>query len=546
MSEKKTEKKESKTTNIVLLDFKEEKVDKTKILKERPLGEIILDMELSEDIRIEALEMFYKEKGDETSELVNKLASMYQFSGTYLLRSFLYKVCTEADIHVLLKSVLVKSLCSFDEEDEIGYKALNILYPSIGNDIGTPCKVELAILLMNSPKYKKNALTYFCGIINNQDLEVDYRYKTILGLEHHLDKKTSLYFIKNACWEFINTKNRTRYRILASQCLLQKCKVTKREKTKIQELLYSFASDNSLDHNLRADSADVLLQLGDDKHKKLGEEIILLLGREGKLTRTIYDNAQNVHVEEIDKSALEIIEFLFTMPTLALKSRDDLKEEKETGKTVSGSEIDFNYVQSKIKKLIEAEKKEKKIEKKEKYEREELIKTSLDRINMDRGLYSKYKCSLRTILIKVWSYIHGHKSEKEMRARLLEELCETAGWCSSGYVKRLANTITGFGDFSLRISWKDQIIANLGGRLNARAKKIDDLEYQELVLEEMMIKSVDYKSRKHFLGFFRKNLLSIREEMYQEFKHYISDTDFDLYFRSAIESYEGYGEKIKV
>jgi hypothetical protein len=125
-----------------------------------------------------------------------------------------------------------------------------------------------------------------------------------------------------------------------------------------------------------------------------------------------------------------------------------------------------------------------------------------------------------------------------MKIRLFQELEEMAGTCSSGYLSRLVNSITGFGDFSLRISWRDQIIANLGGRLNARARKIDDLDFADLVICEMAIQSHDYQSRKHFLRFFRQNLLSIREEMYQEFKDYIPDTDFDLHFRAAVSQYE--------
>ena len=33
-------------------------------------------------------------------------------------------------------------------------------------------------------------------------------------------------------------------------------------------------------------------------------------------------------------------------------------------------------------------------------------------------------------------------------------------------------------------------------------------------------------------------MLSIRQELYEEFKEYITDTDFDLYFRAAIATYE--------
>ena len=62
--------------------------------------------------------------------------------------------------------------------------------------------------------------------------------------------------------------------------------------------------------------------------------------------------------------------------------------------------------------------------------------------------------------------------------------------------------------------------------------------FQEKVLEEMMIASNDYSSRINFLKFFRKNMLGIREELYEEFKIHIDDTSFDLYCRAAIANYE--------
>jgi hypothetical protein len=132
----------------------------------------------------------------------------------------------------------------------------------------------------------------------------------------------------------------------------------------------------------------------------------------------------------------------------------------------------------------------------------------------------------------------GHDSEEEMNKRLLEELFEMAGTCSSGFATRLINTISGFGDFSVRISWKDQITANLSGRLNARIRDMDDLRLQEKVLSEMTIESSRYDVRKNFLKFLRKHILEIRGELYEEFKNHISDADFDLYFRGAISMYE--------
>ena len=526
-------------TAIISLSETPETTDEKELLEEKNLPSTIVDLSVSEETRLKALDLYYDSHGfNDTIEIINKLAGLFQFSGLSLLKSYLYNICVVSTISPVLKTIIVKSLCSYKKDDETGYKAINIIYPSMGNDVPIPCKVEIVILLMHHKNYKKQATTYFCDIINDSKIDCNFRYKTILKLEHS-DVKNKDYFISEACWEFINHDNPTLYKILAGQYLLQKCKkLTDKRKNKIETILLSFAQDNDLDYNLRADASDVILQLGEPKHKEIAKDIIILLGRNGHLTRTVYENAQNVHSEEIDKSTLEIIEFLATIPTTTLKSQEDIEEEKKTGKTVRGNEIDFNYVKSKILKIIELEKKQKNISLSEKYDREETIKISLDRIYMDRALYTSYNCTLTSILIKVWSYISGHDSETEMIKRLLDELVEMAGTCSSGFASRLVNSITGFGDFSLRISWRDQIISNLGGRLNARARNIDDIDFQEKVLCEMAIKSEDYESRKNFLRFFRQNLLSIRDEMYEEFRHYIDDATFDLSFRAAIAVYE--------
>jgi len=529
---------EDKTSINTLEDGEQpDAFDKTELLKETNLPDTIMDMSLPSHIRLEALQTLHDLKGyQETVELINKLVGMYQFSGIKSLRDYIYTICVKSNIHPLLKMILIKCLCSYNEKDDIGYKALDIVYPSVGKDVSTPIKVEVVILLMKCKKYWNNAKVFFNEIINDPTIDVDFRYKTILGLENLDKKNTREYFLKESCWEFLNnTKNPSRYRVLSAQNLLRACKISQTRVNKTQNTLLSFATDNDLDYNIRADAADVLMQLGDVKHKRLGTEIIILLGRQNHLTHTLYDNAQNVHVDDIDKSALEIIEFLARMPTMALKTVQDLEEEKKTGKTVCGSEITFDYVKAKIMKIVETEKKQKGLEK---YEREDMIRISLNRIDIDRALYTQYNVSLKMILIKVWTYIHGHECEHAMLSRLIEELEEMAGTCSTGYANRLANSITGFGDFTLRISWRDQIIANLGGRLNARARAIDDIEFQEQVLTEMTIKTNDFASRKNFLKFFRQNLLGIREEMYQEFKKYITDTDFDLHFRAAVSKYE--------
>ena len=63
-------------------------------------------------------------------------------------------------------------------------------------------------------------------------------------------------------------------------------------------------------------------------------------------------------------------------------------------------------------------------------------------------------------------------------------------------------------------------------------------DFSEMVLNEIMIPSSNFVERKNFWLFFRSYISIIREELYQEFKDYVTDTDFDLYFRKSIMKYE--------
>jgi hypothetical protein len=74
-----------------------------------------------------------------------------------------------------------------------------------------------------------------------------------------------------------------------------------------------------------------------------------------------------------------------------------------------------------------------------------------------------------------------------------------------------------------------------------RTEKINDCltEFQMNALNELTVESSSFNERKNFLLFFRTNLSSLQTELWEEFKDYVSDTDFDLSFRRAIYNYEG-------
>ena len=666
---------ESYDKKSVEIDYKD--IDK--------LSEKILD--LSNDVlyRIKLLEIYYEQKKDETIEIIIRLIGMYQMSGISVLEQFLLKI-TKCNIDILLRLEVIKSLLSYqelydiiednDNDDEKNQKETDnelvrlrnkkrmlnsskVLEElcSNSNNLPTPCRLEAIYLLMNFEEFEDKAQLYYNDLINDQNIECDFRYNTILSLE-----KKSIQFMKkelnninknetfkleifNECSEITNkefpnfnpnidneeylfflikrinfdlskkffnkyntyiknktnifekiiynaqlsflfcNRNMTYYKILAGQYLLQK--YDNIDKNDIEKCILSFAQDIDLDYNLKADAADVLLQLGSTIMKEHGRKIIMDLGSLYGNTKTIFENAQNVHIESIEKSVIEVLEFFVNLPILM----------------INDNPIDFNYVKNKIEDMLKSDNDD---EMKElNYERDNKIKISLNRINMDRCLYSKYNSTLSNILIKIWSYLIGNEHEIEMKKRLLEELEEMSGTCSSGFASRLINTISGFGDFNIRISWEDQIISNFNGRLNAYARNItnknsifyneklndvislwlNDIEqnnikeniinllnpdkcitenpsivdlvdhflqnnndekidiciefFYDKVLYEMSVLSSNNVDRLNFSLFFRTFMPFIREEMYNEFKMYINDNDFDLYIRKALIHYEG-------
>tara|TARA_A100001015_G_C14655743_1_gene581028 strand:+ start:46 stop:681 length:636 start_codon:yes stop_codon:yes gene_type:complete len=168
------------------------------------------------------------------------------------------------------------------------------------------------------------------------------------------------------------------------------------------------------------------------------------------------------------------------------------------------------------------------------------IQIALNRINIDRGLYGNSNLSLKSILLYLYNYIHNHEHEDTLVQRLKEELEEAGGKCSTGYIHRLMNVLSGFDNFSIKIGWDDEIIGKLSGRLNKLVNDIDDDDLKQEILYEMtMNKDNELIDRSNFLKLFRENIGSIKSDIWEDVKNDIDQTDFELYFRKAMSVYEG-------
>jgi hypothetical protein len=626
----------------------------------------IFDFTLENEKRLKLIEHSNKINQDQCFELLTRLFGMYQFSGIKILENFIILLTSkdtkissffklEASKSLFLFEELEEQITKFDDDNtkelklhsnkeiqkrnkerkEKAYQNLNNVCNNELKNLESPIRLNSIILLMEAGElYKDASNEYFINLINDNNIDCQYRFTAILSLENikNIDNE---FYIKNACNEFLNNaKNKTIYRILAAQYLLKNL-VDDILLSKVQDTILSFANDNELDYDIRADAADLLLNLGTDEYKVLGRTIIEMLGRIEGNVRTIYDNKQNVHSEKIEESVKKILEVLCCEPTMKIEN----------------FEVDFSYIRNEINTILKDKRlkinnktdletkdrmlfKNKFISKinclycgvyigfiysnnkkcnyckennvecytssvdseycsqecKENTIMDNKIKLSLNRIEMDRILYTNL--TLSKILIKLWSYIQKNDYRDELMERLLEELEEMSGTCSSGFVSRLVNTLSGFSELSIHISFEDQLVSNFIGRLNSYTKKITELDspfyndklydvielfilnnninskyrkntpmkkiiddylknnrddkihtileyFSECVINEMMINTNKFNDKRHFFLFFRTYLPNLRQELWEEFKEYIDDFAFDLTIRKAISTYEG-------
>ena len=483
----------------------------------------IFDFSISQQERVEAIKYTYSVFPEEFVEIISKLISIYCMSPIGGIRRFLNEVATLVSLPTQHRLNCCIALKDIESSEKLGIDGLYALRDQL-TELPTPQQIDILLCLVESGY--PQIIHKVHGICNSQTIECPYRYKLILSLKDP-------YSTDGMC-VFIQTKeNKLSYRILGCQYLLSK----KISVELCEDILLDIMRDESLPNNLRADASDVILHFGSPEMLADAERIIRELGG----GRTLYENSENVHTQSIEQSVLETIQFLdlttSVKPLPSLKTvfanvriiakrvyrQKTVTTEDITTKLIKDGhefETTTTFVNETVSNSVSEEEKK--------------VDSALLRIELDKTVFRESNCNLASVLKRLYVYIqNSDPNVQEMEKRLVEELVEMSETCSSGYVSRLVNVLSGFGGRSLQISWEDQIVGNFSGRLNALIRKDDNMDE---ILSGMTAERVE--NRIAFLTFFRKNMLRIREEMYTEFKDYITDTDFDLYFRKAILSYE--------
>jgi len=422
------------------------------------LSEIIVDFSTPLELRMKAVEIYYTRYNTEIIEVLKRLISIFNFSSSIVVKEYIQNICVYSTIPFIFRLEIAKDLCFCQDTDDC-FEPLNLLCRKLGfyPEISTPKKIEAIYTLMRRPTFLESTILYLFEILDDKSIEVEYRYRIITSLKVNFDnrktwatkeekeiiEKEYIYYERICLLHFIqNENNSSSTRILCGQILLMKYTEN------VEEILLSISQNKKEEYNVRADATDVVLRYGKDNYKSIAKDIILELGKVGGNgeIKNIYENAQNAHNLEIEQSVLQSLEKISMIPLSKKENSEDF--------------IDFEYIISNYFQNKSSN-----------------IKIALNRITLDNALYSKLNCSLKSVFVMIFSYIINHEYKESLLVRLDQELCESAGICSTGILERLVNTLSGFDEhLGLHISFEDQILGNLSGRLNSRIRDLTNKE----------------------------------------------------------------------
>lgn len=405
-------------------------------------------------------------------------------------------------------------------------------------------KIEAINFLFGSEEYKEITKKTIIEFVEDTTTNSESRYKIICSFIPNTGIRSKYNFTKLRIpcdKEFViglqlsffnNDNNDIRFRTLSGQYLLQNY-IPKPNETRlnISTTLINISKDVIYDENTRAEAADIILRLGTNEEKLEARKIITLMGysSDGKKRKllfgpkTIYDNSQTSHDLTIDAYTQNFIENMIE------------------NSTIKQNLLDYDKVVESVSNLIRETVKSQAF-KNNAYR-------ALQRIEIDTSTFSKYGVTNAEILVNIWSRINSDEFDENtqelLKKRLTEEIVEMDNLCPSGYASRFVNIFSSIIKFynSLKISWFDQIKANISGRINASIRDCENEELRETLILGMMndAQSID---KDVYISFIKNSFELLYLEMKQEFlgvdnqENIITESEFDTHFKKIQEEWE--------
>lgn len=486
--------------------------------------EKVRDFTVDRNHQIEAfLDMVFEDQDD----FINHLISMYNISPLSYITRYLKDLCYLVRLDNLLRIKIIEVfLASSDNDVPKMTKALiNDYIGQIGQVMSSTNTVQYIGVLLNYPDYIEDA-EKFILLFAQSSLPLDFRYRTVVKWENG-DKNVCKQILIKCYYGFMHEEGQDIwYRVQSATSILG---LAEAELPKLVEWALTISENTENEHLTRAQTVDFALRNAEkgSNHEQRAQTSVRVLGVGSTDSyKTFYENQENVHNEMLDECVESTLAVLFKWDVLENTVEDilDLAENDED------------------------------------------IRVGIDRIMNDRTVFGK-NYTLRSILFHLWAFIQAHEYRETLEVRLIQEIKDMVWTCTSGYISRLVNVLTGFDDnIGIQIPVGDEFRARFATLLNR--KVIMDLDIlrrycqdkygetmddeallrcrdsiTETVLNEMMIPSSKPMNRTNFLRFLRHSYATIRDIMYTEYRELMeSDEAFDLEMRKATSFYEGHGQ----
>ena len=445
--------------------------------------------------------------------------------------------------NILIKEGYVNELSSFEymPQQFLGintslFGTTNLkLYPTIKNEKGQDIRVHPFIILKqksidSSIPYtdRMQAIRYMTKIPYKNFIEHCVEAASSIIKENTIDAYEKFFFYANndkyiklednivhalhpVYFQEASNKNYPlEVTLLAARYIFINYAYDSDERMDVLEYILNIADDKNETVYARAECADMLANFGEGNEVFFGKKIMEELGTlyDESLHKTIYTNSQNVHSETIQESVIKIIRTL-------RKEFSNLKGSLHT------QEYTLESIQNEIHTYATDKEKEK-------------IVSFFFRVMTDPSKYERM--TLADILILVYYKINtfDEESKKTCIKRLVEEAIESESTCTTGYLSRIVNVLSGFvegEDFVMRMKPQDELRSAVFARIHTAIRNLPDQTRND-VLESVM--SEDKSVFDEFM-----DMYSPEEQLKTEYESLLSNEEFKDIFDKCVNEYKG-------
>ena len=431
---------------------------------------------------------------------------------------------------------LIYDVSSYNIEQQ---KQLNVsttvLFDTIKNMMKKPFVKQIFEKLSEEEIRQQRLIQSFINIFNSQYLNEDFKYKLFDSLKKDVDILKNIKFVVSmllVLYSFINYQ----YNLFICQYLLENNHIQKEHLIHLVEIAKRDpgSREKSENENCIADIADFLISekienyssLDLKEFKQIGLQLFENIKWDASIKhKNIYNNKQNIHSINIDKSIKPFFEKLINMDF--------------------GERLPANIDDDKIHELIEEilkmckdtiEKHNMKLDIVNNTQGIVKIERTIQRFILDNTVYTDKLVSLLQLLFRSYLYIMiTNEGNEELLKRFTEELYEMADTCSTGHLVRLANIFSGY-DVNMNMDVEDElkgcIFQRLTNIINSKSEEEQDKIYENTLSEE-------------FMKILSKDLVGLINELEKEYveSKIISSTTLQELFRKYIGLFQT-GEKV--